>query len=205
MRQIFLDDNILYIDDPSFYCEIENNEGEPVTVYLGLVFEAMDLRDIDDTVDEDEPYPVVIESQVIVAPRSLSREYMEENLKSEIDGLSGNDTKYPNKYSDDLLAWASYRYSGGVPVNMETIKGSVSSNIDSEVRTRYHRLHGEIKVRYFRTIEDALDYAKEVYAHNSIALFGLIGFYLDKPLNLAGTTGWDIIQLQALNKDYKIW
>ena len=191
MRILELDDNTIYIDDPSFTCELDDNR----KVYLGLVCEAIDMREIDERYDED-PYPVVLETQVVVAPRSLSNEFLERAKESVYDYEIEN---------DGIKVYTAYAYAGGVPVNMESIKGSVKSNVDSEVRTINHRLYGEIKTRHFRSIEDALTYAKEVYAHNCKALFGLIGFYLDRTLNLAGTTGWDIIQLQALNKDYKIW
>ena len=189
MRILELDDNTIYIDDPSFTCELDDGK----KVYLGLMCEAFDLREIDDRHDDD-PYPVVVETQVVVAPRSLDSSYLK--VANEGEGLDLN--------NDEIKVYVSYRYSGGVPVNMESIKGSVKSTVDSEVRTINHRLYGEMKTRYFRTIEDALAYARKVYAHNCKALFGLIGFYLDRTLNLAGTTGWDIIQLQALNKDYKI-
>ena len=202
MIEYQLDDNILYFEDPSFYCQITNPEnGKETKVYLGIVFEAFDLTELDERYDDD-PYPVVIESQIIVAPRSLSREYIQENLKSELEGIRPRDPEYPNKYSDELLAWANYRYSGGVPVNMESIKSSASSNVDSEIRTKYRRLYGEIKIRHFRTIEDALAYSRDVYSYNAKGVFGLIGFYLDKPINLVGHTGWDIIKLQAFYLDY---
>jgi len=188
MRILELDDNIIYIDDPSFTCELEDGR----KVYLGLVCEAIDLQELSDEYDDD-PYPVMLQTQVVVAPKSLSKEFLEEAKKSVFDYELEN---------DGVKVYIAYSYAGGVPVNLEGIKGSATSNVDSEVRTSSHPIYGEIKTRYFRSVKDALQYAKDVYAHNCRALFGLIGLYLDRRLNLIGTTGWDIIQLQALNKDY---
>jgi len=187
MRIIELDDNTIYIDDESFKCQIEEDKD----IYLGLICEAIDLRELDSRFDDD-PYPVVVETQIVVAPRSLDSNYLER--ANEGENLELN--------NDGIKVYVSYRYSGGVPVNMESIKGSVTCDVDSEVRTQKHRLYGEIKVRHFRTVADALKYAKTVYKHNAQAVFGLVGFYLDRTLNLIGTTGWDIINLQANNVDY---
>jgi len=186
MRILELDDNIIYIDDSSFTCELEDGR----KVYLGLVCEAIDLQELSDEYDDD-PYPVMLITQVIVAPDSLDEEFLK---RANDEGLEFN--------NDGIKVYLTYAYSGGVPVNLEGIKGSVTSNVDSEVRTSSHPIYGEIKTRYFRSVKDALQYAKDVYTHNCRALFGLIGLYLDRRLNLMGTTGWDIIQLQALNKDY---
>jgi len=190
MRILELDDNIIYMDDPGFTCELDDGR----TVYLGLICEAIDLREIDSRYDND-PHPVAIETQVVVAPKSLNRQFLEEAKKSVFDYELENDA---------VKVYVAYSYAGGVPINMESITGSINSDVDSEVRIIKHSLYGEIETRRFRTIEDALAYARKVYAHNCRALFAFIGFYLDRTLNLAGTTGWEIIELQALNKDYKI-
>jgi len=188
MRVMEIDDNTIYIDDPSFYCMDDDGK----KIYLGLICEALDLRELDERYDND-PYPVILLTQIVVAPKSLHPKFLER----------ANDEHY-DLNNDGIKILVTYQYAGGVPVNMESIKGSVKSKVDSETRTTI-RFGQEEKIRYFRSIEDALEYAKTVYKHNSRALFGLVGFYLDKTLNLAGTTGWDIILLQAKNRDYSIF
>jgi len=90
-----------------------------------------------------------METQVVVAPRSLNQEYLKRTNDGE--GFELN--------NDKIKVYVSYRYSGGVPVNLESVKGSVTCDVNSEVGTQRHRLYGEIKVRHFRTIEDALERA----------------------------------------------
>jgi len=75
-----------------------------------------------------------------------------------------------------------------------------------ELRTQKHATLGyEIKVRHFRTYEDAEQYIKDVYQHNAIAIFSLIGFYLDKPINRIGWTGWNILEHQVQNKELRMF
>jgi len=187
VRILELDENVIYIDDESFKCQLDDDKD----IYLGLICEAIDMRELDEKYDND-PYPVVMETEIVVSPRSLNSDYLR----------SANEYENMSLDSDEMKIYVSYRYCGGVPVNMESIKGSMTCDVDSEVRTRNHGLYGEIKIRYFRSVADALRYAKTVYKHNAQALFGLVGFYLDRAVNLLGVTGWDIINLQANNIDY---
>jgi len=184
-----LSDCMVYIQNNEWSCVLDNDK----PVKLGLVVEAIDMTEIDSQYD-NEPYPVVLECSIVVDTKSLSKRYLKR--------IYDNDGNEWRKLPKEAWQYESYTYSGGVPVDLETITSNAKSNVDNELRTWFNQRRGEFKVRQFRTIEDALQYAKDVYTQNAIALFGLVGFYLDKTVNLVGTTGWDIIELQALNHDY---
>lgn len=157
-------------------------------IELALVCEALDLRDIDRG-HEDDVYPVVMECSILVNPKHMSKKYKQRAKES-----MGGDTIF------DL-----HGYGGGVPVTdfLEGTEGSAKSDVDNEVRTQGHATFGnEIKVRHFRETDDALQYAEDVYKHNATALFGLIGFKLDQPVNRMGTTGWEIIKSQVTGKHW---
>jgi hypothetical protein len=179
-----LTDTIAYIHNEDWNCETDKR------IKLGLIAEAIDQTEISEDFDKDA-YSVINEVQIVVDNASLSEDYLKQAM---------NEYKQ-FKNNGSVRQLESYVYSGGVPVNMEGISGAVKCDVDNETRT-YKNAYGERKTRVFRTIEDAIEYAKTVYAHNAIALFGLVGFWLDKTVNLVGTTGWDIVELQALNKDY---
>jgi hypothetical protein len=183
-----LNETVLYVQNNEWTCILDTTK-KSKTVKLGLVVEAIDMREIDSEHD-NEPYPVMLECSIVVDAKSLSKRYLKR-----VHDNDGNESRE---------AWQidSYMYSGGVPVDMEGITSNAKSNVDNELRTWFNQRRGEFKTRQFRTIEDALEYARNVYAHNAITLFGLVGFYLDKTVNLVGTTGWDIIGLQAQNHDY---
>jgi len=43
----------------------------------------------------------------------------------------------------------------------------------------------------FENLEDAQSYAEAVLEQRADALMGLVGFALDAPVNMMGTSGWD--------------
>lgn len=156
-------------------------------VELALVCETYNMRDIEEGHDNDI-YPVIMECSVITHPKSMSKKY-----KSEAKQSMCGDSIF------DL-----HSYGGGIPVTdfLEGTKSSAKSNVDNEVRTQKHATFGNpIKVRHFKDEDNALQYADDVYKHNATALFGLIGFTLDKAVNRMGTTGWEIIEHQATGKE----
>ena len=153
-------------------------------VNLALVCETYNLQDVEEGHDNDL-YPVVMECSIIVHPKHMSKKY-KNDAKRSMDG-------------DTIFDMASY--GGGIPVTdfLEGTKSShAKSSVDSELRTQKHATFGrEIKVRHFRDEDDALQYADDVYKHNAGALFGLVGFKLDQPINRIGNTGWDKIKQQV--------
>lgn len=178
-------DELAFLIAGKGYCEIDGK-----TIPIGVVAEIMDLREIDSKYD-DEPYPIIIEFSIVSL--KLHKDYIKE--------LNIEESLRNNK---NYLIYESYRYSGGVPINIESVKSNKEdfSGIDSEIRTQKHRLYGEIKVRNFRNYESAERFIKQVATERVVSVFSLCGFYLDRPVNLVGNMGWDIIGLQAFNRDY---
>lgn len=157
-------------------------------INLALVCEAYDLREIENGHDDDT-YPVTMECSVMVHPKHMSKKY-----KKDVKGSMDGDTLFD-----------AHGYGGGVPVTdfLEGVKGYAKSNADNELRTQKHAIFGdEIKVRWFRDEDSALQYADDVYKHNAKALFTLIGFKLDQPVNRIGTTGWQILESQVTGKHW---
>lgn len=72
---------------------------------------------------------------------------------------------------EDLIRYAHECYSG-VPVNIE------------------------VEVRHFQDRDDAMKFARDVYAIYASGLFGFIDMVLDNPLR-SGGTGWDKIREMA--------
>jgi len=170
----------------NFSCELENKR-----VKLGLMCEIIDLGDISNEY-ADEIYPYVIECSIV--PLEYGKKFVKEVCES------GGITK---KEMNELNA---YMYAGGIPVNMSAIKGEDKTTADFEMRTQKHATFGnEIKVPHFRTEDDAVRYIKDIYAKNVYALFGMVGFWLDNPVNKIGRTGWDIIEHQVNDKELKMF
>ena len=190
-----IDDSITVLipKEHEIKCVLSDNK----EVKLGVIAEIIDLREFDEQYDND-PYPFVIEFSLI--PLEPSQKAIQETFK-------GYDIN-PKEVEKPYLIAEIYRYFGGVPFNIESIKANDEDKflkeIDSEVRTRIQRLWGEIKVRYFRTIEDADKFIKKVAPLRLPALSVMIGFVLDRPLNLVGWTGWDIIEHIVNDKELSI-
>ena len=157
-------------------------------VNLALICETYDLQDIEEGHEKDV-YPVVMECSVLVHPKHMAKKYKAEASRS----------------SDGDSIFDIFRYGGGIPVSdfLEGTKGQAKSSVDNELHSQKHATFGnEIKVRHFRNEDDAIQYADDVYKHNANALFGLIGFKLDQPVNRMGTTGWEIIKSQVTGKHW---
>lgn len=174
------------------YCTITHNDKE-IEVPLGIIAEIMDMRDIDEKYD-DEPYPFIIEFSI------TSLKFHKGHLKKAMEDYDNLDSIKDN---ENLQIMESYRYGGGVPFNIESVTsgGESLKSIDSEIRTIKHHLGSEIKVRYFREHKDCIMFIENVASKRIMGVLGLVGFYLDQQINLAGHIGWSVIESQRLNKD----
>lgn len=175
-------DESLWMTDPYWKCVLEQDD-----IHLGLYVNMVDMREYDRDYNDKE-YPVVLDATVMVIPEEMSPEFLED-----VGGYIGDPDVEPTPYD-------VYHYAGGVPAThiLEGVTSGHKSDVPSIVEEDQH---GK-KWRSFRSIEDAEQYAKEVYAYNAHAVFGLIGFLLDRPINLVGDDGWDVIRLQKNNENY---
>ncbi len=172
-------------------------------VKLAAIAEILDYNDIDSSLIPtwgDEEYPIVVEVAIMVHPDDMSPDYIDTILSG--SGLGEQDRKDYKKDRPLSLLFDAYSYSGGVSVNMETVAGGEISKAETLVRKEPSRFGSMIKSRYFKDFDNAEDYIRNVYAHNLQVVMMMVGFYLDKPVNLVGTTGWDIIEQQALGKEW---
>jgi hypothetical protein len=156
-------------------CGTESNEH----IQLVALFELIDREEYDLLDDgEDDTYPVIVETSVMIHPKFFAQEFIERFIEPDITG-------------DYLLYDAlldAHMYGCHIPVNPESVSGSRTCDVESEVNdTRC----GEF--RHFKNFDDAEKYIREIYVPNMDVIMGLCGFYLDAPMNAVGTTGWDFI------------
>lgn len=149
-------------------------------VQLALVCEAIDFRDVSHEFD-DKPYPVGLHCDIMVHPKHMSKDY-KDRAESSMDG----------KTIFDLAS-----YGGGVPAT-NFLEGIESPSAKSKVKSRVD----DDNARWFKDADDALKYANDVYKKNADALFSMIGFTLDKSINRAGNSGWDVIKSQVTGKHW---
>jgi len=79
-------------------------------------------------------------------------------------------------------------YVSGIPFDSQSV---------NPANAKKERIHGEkmpagIEMPCFETYDDARDFCMERISILP-AVMGLIGFYLDVPVNRLGNSGWDVI------------
>ena len=112
------------------------------------------------------------------------------------------------------LIFDGYSYCGGVPISLEdTVKGGKEGNGEPfDILTRLFSVNEaciktdkpkygtiaaqrgpnkEYKYFQFKTEEAALKLVNYIIEHRVSCLGLMIGFTLDRPINMAGNTGWD--------------
>ena len=172
-----LSENVLGVTKKNWSCETDRR------IQLVALFELIDRAEFDIMEDdEDETYPIVVETTLIVHPRHFSQKYIEKFADTDYVVDSGG--KYP-LYGVLLDA---KMYGCVIPASPEGITSSRTCDVESQVGTTQYGAF-----RKFKTFDDAEKYIREMYVPHMDAIMGLCGFYLDKYVNRIGTTGWDYI------------
>lgn len=156
---------------------------------VGIMFELLDTREFDDKADDTYPYIV-------------SASLMLDTVNPAFDESGG--------HGED-----AYHYCGGVPVDhilQDEVKLPGAAPLFSrftieeakKVTTRH--VHGTIAAQrgagaeythlQFSTVAAAEKYANALL-ENAAGLSIMVGFILDRPVNMAGHDGWKTITLHA--------
>jgi hypothetical protein len=150
-------------------------------VQLALYLEIIDMYDA--TGDKKfEKWPIALDTSIVVAypgPKWLKQAQAE-------------------THDEEGDLYDSYSYGGGVPVT-HTLMGITGGDFDlSKFGSKDVKWAAEkpYKRAYFKKFDVALRFANELLK-NAPAVFGMIGFILDRPVNMAGDDGWSVISKQA--------
>ena len=179
---------LISVIDEKYYYREENNWAcviDDEAVKLGLVLEVLDLREIDPDIDDDDLHPYVIQASIV--PQKPDERFYE------------GDEPYKNEYRMSLI-FDYYSYCGSVCYLEEPIKLKEKFTLDEASLHSYTDRFTKSKKSYLRFSDKALDKALELYSSEAEKSFTFIGFILDKPVNLIGTTGWDELA-EAIKKD----
>jgi hypothetical protein len=155
-------------------------------IQMVAVFEIVDLDEcgcLED--DNDGEYPITVQASILVHPKFFCQKY--------IDGFFEKENLVDGKYSPYWALSDAYSYGGGIPINMENVSSAAKCDVLSS---------DDYGSRRFKNSGDAEKYIKEVYCNNITATMGLIGFTLDRPINMIGTTGWDIVRNMTEGMDW---
>jgi len=182
IKVIELRDGSLWVERPGWACTFGKFEdGVDWEVPMGVLFR------IRDAVDEgiishnllDDKRPWLVESVILPQPEVLPARARE---------AMGAQPKDSREAIIDLTA----NYFGGVPLDTQSIN---PANATPE-RIPGLKLPAGIEMPLFPTREKAAAFCRERIGVLD-AIMGLIGFYLDLPVNRMGVSGWDYL--------YQIW
>lgn len=172
-------ENLYYVENKNWSCELD---GENIP--LGITLEILDLRDIDENVSDEDLCPYSI--QVGIVPQNPDVDYWE------------GDEDYTEDCKLSLIG-DMYGYRGSCAYISDPDLTD-KFNLTEATRRSFKDTHtGETKY-YLTFSEDALNKALDAYISDVSLKMSLIGFILDQPVNLIGTTGWDELE-KAIKKD----
>jgi hypothetical protein len=189
------DEAVYYATDKNWIAGLDDD----ADTQLALIFEALNLEEA--TGEDQHGYPWVLTASIV--PAYPGQKWMDKASASGAgDGID-----------DPVTALeSSYQYGGGIPVTHDLLEikggGSDLNKFDrKQVQWRKSKeTFGTVAAQrgpgtvfeypMFAESDDAIAFAKELLKR-APALFGLIGFFLDRPINMAGETGWDTLRSQT--------
>lgn len=167
-------------------CQIDG-ENVPMTI----VVESLDMDQITGE-SEYKDYPIVPEIGL------LNRDCHISITKD----MAGQDFNPESEFSDlyDVRSYCGAAcYILDEILNIDKLNKNIQANLkisDACLKSYECRFTGEIK-QYpaFKTHEACLEFLTALVMKYGDIVMAMIGFYLDKPVNLVGNTGWETVKL----------
>ena len=128
-----------------------------------------------------DEYPFVVSMWLVPDGESVSKE---------TDAGWYNDEYYPEELAE---------YGKGVPVNPESARIVENDGVGVEDELDFDVEGNQVA---FREWDAAERYVTEFIPEKMPVIRGMVGFWLDKPFNRIGTTGWDRLRSITIDPDY---
>jgi hypothetical protein len=208
MKKQMITDSLQYVTSKNFIFDLDEDSSRQ----FGVIVETIDLYDATRE-DEHEEYPIAV-SFAIVADKVHKSFQNEAGLSADV------------KLSKLDLIGEAYQYMGGVPIDhvlldeirngTEASTAADQSNFDL-VASQFSALEAKVcsvksqfgtvaaqrgsshEFRYlmFKNEAAAAKYVDYIIENRVSALKMLIGFILDRPINMVGNDGWETIRSQV--------
>lgn len=180
IKEIYSNDHSLvqYYNE-AWKCEIDNE------IPMTLVVEVTDMYEATGE-EEFKDYPV-----------AMNIGMLNKNIHESINcDLEEDETRY----IDDILCYYGMNcYLDSIIYNMDTINKNLRSELSiskATIASYENRFTGEQQEYLkFKTENDAFEFAEKLVMEYGNTIMSLIGFYLDRPINLIGDTAWSQTEL----------
>lgn len=199
------DGGLYYVTEDSWHFGLDDDEQHQ----FGVIFEIINMYDATGE-DEFEDFPYLVEASIV--GNDPSPEFAEEGGARADDNLS--------------LVEGAYRYGGGVPITHTLMDGIATGGskglgpllkgIDKddykieETEAKYgtvaaQRGPGSVnEYPVFRTDEAAKQYVQNIVDSGRLNALGMmIGFILDRPINMMGESGWRTMAMYVNGPNYR--
>ncbi len=167
----------------SWHCGVEDNDNVPMTI----VVEVINMEDACGG-DEFKDYPVI-----------FSMGILNKNIHDSIKKQVTDDGEWEYALDNMIGHYGLNCYIAEQIIDMDMINKDLMSKltIDQACKSNYKcRFTGEEKTSLkFKTENDAFEFADKLVKQYSNTIMALIGFTLDRPVNLIGETGWKNTEL----------
>lgn len=191
-KETFMYKKMVISDDLSFYKNKSLNvQLDDEDVNLGLIVETLNI--VDATGEGDENYPFVVSMGLIASKPHVSFDESEGNLT----GIG--------------LIWDCNSYMGSVPVDhilVNDTNGKLDQilklfNVGEAKLVTEEVTHGTVAAQNGKTKFSYLMFANEEVAQKYIdfiiqdrapVLNMMVGFILDRPINMMGESGWSMVE-----------
>lgn len=201
-------DTRIYATDPGWTCGLKNDEPH---IQLGIYAHLINTAEYGYG-EAPEDYPILCQFNVVVHNPAINDSALES---------CGLDRDYFEPFENDPEAQAEavremlQDYgSSGVPVDSLLVYGIRGHLEKDALGALLEGLEGvklcdsknpftgePCKVPWFSSWEDAEEFCKRALKRGD-TLMGLIGFALDKPVNMVGADGWSMIRAQVEGKNW---
>jgi hypothetical protein len=175
---------------------------------FGVLYEILDMREYDGEADAD--YPYLVSAGLIVHKPHASFYEGQSEFKPTLRDLRSDCNSYMGTVLiDHVLANATKNGSEGDGEAFELLARQFAIN-EAHIKTikntfgtvaTQSKPGTEHKYLKFKTVEAAVKYIQLLAQRAPI--LSLIGFFLDRPINMVGETGWDQFKTMVYGPKYK--
>jgi len=168
------------ITNSDWTCGLTDGDGVK-DVGLSVFANIVDMREYDSDFDDAE-FPFMLDFKIVPTLKSLSEE--------SIDSLVENSCLEPNvsDVSDHL---------GSVNIDINNSCSHVNEDF-----TNINCDYSQDSAIYCETQEDAVSFVNKIAVNRLESFMLTIGFHFDLPMNLLGTTGWEILESIVYGEDF---
>jgi len=202
-KRLEIGENLTFVTCKGFQLGLADDNGDDKMHQFGIMFETIDMADAAGEKEYDQ-YPIVVSAEIMVL--KCHKSFNESAQKPTVDGLLYDAKSYMGGVPiDHILTHAIRNSAEKIKSSFESLVSQFTPN-EACVITQKAQFgtvaaqkgpDHEFKYLQFKTFDAAEKYIEFLIENRINALGMMIGFILDKPINMIGDSGWSVIENQV--------